>query len=674
MNFIIISLVITTLLFQYNQATEIRTSSYDLLIKANITHKESNNTWYLAETVYFKPLIHGVVRIQKGDIEMQVHYILNISKRVVILDNRAMEMESIRNFTWDGVQLPVPTIRLINKLLMLGPAYYYSLLDAYNYQENENERSLKYRSNNDGQSLFWVYKFTASLTPWVIIGELDNITIYNSYNSPLITVKIVKVIALGSEVIAGGQHFYARFNETLTDHINQSTVDFQFDAAKMYLISWIKSKRAGIEYEQVDDLRSGLRFTSTADGCTIQSSNQNESFNFASSSFHKFFGKAWIFYYTKEILFPIKYQHRDKIIMDKMELNKQIGNFSHDLVITTLRVARMPGNISSDVILQNLQIERKFYNKENKSSLEYRLVKTLKIFFSGYTKLNYEPEHQVYTLNNKCFQDAKMDVLKLRLSPSKNLSPIETYSLINELDELSENLKILLYTKLGMFYLRIKSVRFQFHATHLIASVEIIERFNFVDLLRKSYRKLDLSGFVTDVSSDTENCLKLEAMKSNVSKIISCNDISHGCIGITLDKPLPEENENGSNCVLYDNLDKALYKLVQEPTLKELKMSYKHLNETTLSIAKLSFNLHVIDSSQNDSQLPIDSYSFNEKVYCENYFGNYIFFILIFVIICIIIGFVAILCKSYRRSVRISSSPSISLAVMKDSQDFLMER
>ncbi len=70
-----------------------------------------------------------------------------------------MDMESIRNFTWDGVQLPVTTIRLINKLLILGPVYYYSILKDYNHQEYKDERSLKFSSNNDGQSLFWVYKF-----------------------------------------------------------------------------------------------------------------------------------------------------------------------------------------------------------------------------------------------------------------------------------------------------------------------------------------------------------------------------------------------------------------------------------------------------------------------------------------------------------------------------------
>ncbi|XP_025018615.1 uncharacterized protein LOC107371622 isoform X3 [Tetranychus urticae] len=671
MNFILISLVITTLLFQYNQATEIRTSSYDLLIKANITHEESNNTWYLAETVYFKPLIHGVIRIKKGDIEMQVHYILNISKRVVILDNRAMEMESIRNFTWDGVQLPVPTIRLINKLLMLGPAYYYSLLDAYNYQENENERSLKYRSNNDGQSLFWVYKFTASITPWVDLRELDNLTISDSHNGHSINMRIEKFVSLYNIVIETGQQFYVGFNETLTDHIHQSTVDAQFDVIEMDSLSWMKYKRPGIEYEQVDDLVSGLSFTSTADGCAIQSSNQNKSFNFASLSLQEFFGIAWTFIYSDETLFPIKYQHRDKLIMDKIEFDKQIGNFSYDLVTTTLRMARMTGR--SDLILQNLQVERKLYNKENKSSLDYQLIKTRKISCYGYTKLNYEPEHQVYTLNNKCFQNAKMDVLKFQVTPSKKLSPVETYSLLNELDELGENLKKLLCFRLRISYLRIKSVRFQFNSTYLTASVEITERFNFVDL-RKSYRKLDLSGFLTLSYSNAETCLQLEVNKGNISKIISCNDISHGCIGITLDQPLPEENENGSNCVIYDNLDKALYKLVQEPSLRELKMSYKHLTETILFSAKLSFDLHVIDSSQNDSQLPIDSYSFNEKVYCRNYFCSYIFLILVVALFCNAICFVTILCKSHRRSVRISSSPSISLAVMKDSQDFLMER
>uniref|UniRef100_T1JV04 Uncharacterized protein n=1 Tax=Tetranychus urticae TaxID=32264 RepID=T1JV04_TETUR len=63
-----------------------------------------------------------------------------------------------------------------------------------------------------------------------------------------------------------------------------------------------------------------------------------------------------------------------------MEFNKQIGNFSYDLVSTTLKVARRvpyfperitfyiifkPRNISSDLVLQNLQVERKLYNKEN---------------------------------------------------------------------------------------------------------------------------------------------------------------------------------------------------------------------------------------------------------------------------------------------------------------------
>uniref|UniRef100_T1L604 Uncharacterized protein n=2 Tax=Tetranychus urticae TaxID=32264 RepID=T1L604_TETUR len=113
-------------------------------------------------------------------------------------------------------------------------------------------------------------------------------------------------------------------------------------------------------------------------------------------------------------------------------------------------------------------------------------------------------------------------------------------------------------------------------------------------------------------------------MKSNVSKIISCNDISFGCIGITLDQPLPEQNEDTSNAVIYNNLDKVLYKLVQEPSLRELKMSYKHLNQTTLSSAELNFDLHPIES--NDSHSPIDSDSFNVKIYCRNCLGNCIFY------------------------------------------------
>uniref|UniRef100_T1JV07 Uncharacterized protein n=2 Tax=Tetranychus urticae TaxID=32264 RepID=T1JV07_TETUR len=642
-------------------------SSNNLLIKAKITHEESKNTWYLAETVYFKPEIHGVIRIQKDDIEMQVHYNLNTSKRIVFLDNRAMEMGSIRDFTWNGVQLPVSTIRLINKLIF-GPVNCYSFLLDYSYQENESERAIKFRSKNDGQSLFWVYKFIASLTPYVELRELDNITISNSANGPAITMKIDKIVSLNSVVIETGQQFFVGFNETLTDHIHQSTVDTQFDLTRdsKVPISWIKYARQGINYEEVDDLRYGSEFDSTADDCAIHSSNRNESFNFASLSFHEIFLTNLAFRYTNEILFPIKYQHSDKLIMDKIEFDKQIGNFSYDLVITTLRVDRRPENISSDLILQNLQVERKLYNKENESSLEYQLIKTQKSFFYGYTELNYEPEHLVYALNKKCFQDAKMDVLTLRVTPSKKLSPIETYSIVNSV-ELRENLEKLMCFKLGISYLRIKSVRFQIHSTYLIATVEITERFDFVDLPRKSHRKLDVSGFLTDFYSDIVTCLRLEAMKRNVSKIISCNDISHGCIGITVDQPLPVANENGSNCVLYNNLDKVLYKLVQEPSLRDLKMSYKHLNQTTLSSAELNFDLHLIDSSQNDIHSSIDTDSFNEKVGSKNYFGHYVFFILIVAIICAVIGFAAIFSKLYRRNVQISSSPSISLTVLKDS-------
>ncbi|XP_025018317.1 uncharacterized protein LOC107370488 [Tetranychus urticae] len=142
----------------------------------------------------------------------------------------------------------------------------------------------------------------------------------------------------------------------------------------------MKYARQGINYEQVDDLGSGSSFTSTTNGCAVRSSNRNESINFVSLSLQEFFGKAWIFRYTNEILFSIKYQHRDQIITHEMEFNKQIGNFSYDLVSTTLKVARRvpyfperitfyiifkPRNISSDLVLQNLQVERKLYNKEN---------------------------------------------------------------------------------------------------------------------------------------------------------------------------------------------------------------------------------------------------------------------------------------------------------------------
>ncbi|XP_015795251.1 uncharacterized protein LOC107371624 [Tetranychus urticae] len=535
-----------------------------------------------------------------------------------------MEMESIRNFSWN-VQLRVSIIRLINELLISGPVNCYLFLLNYNYNEYKEQRSLSYNyyNYNDDQLLSWVYKFNNSITPFVLLSELDNITIYNSINSPLVTMQIEKFVILDSIMIAAGQQFYVGFNETLTDHIHQSTVDTQFDLTKdtMILNSWLKYARQGMGY--ADELRYGSGFNSTTDGYTIQSTNRNESFNFASLSFRESFWTNWTFRYTNEILFPIKYQHSDKLIMDKIEFDKQIGNFSYDLVITTLRVARKqfkPGNISSDLILKNLQVERKLYNKENKSSLDYQLIKTQKSFFYGYIKLNYEPKHRVYTLNNKWFQDEKIDVLTLRLTYSKNLSAIETYSLLNRLDELSENLKDLICFKLGISYLRIKSVRLQFHSTYLIATVKITERFNFVDLL--IYRKLDLSGFLHFLYSQTR--LELEAMKSNVSKIISCNDISFGCIGITLDQPLPEQNEDTSNAVIYNNLDKVLYKLVQEPSLRELKMSYKHLNQTTLSSAELNFDLHPIES--NDSHSPIDSDSFNVKIYCRNCLGNCIFY------------------------------------------------
>uniref|UniRef100_T1JV03 Uncharacterized protein n=2 Tax=Tetranychus urticae TaxID=32264 RepID=T1JV03_TETUR len=662
-------------------------SSDDLLIKAHITHKESNNTWYLAETVYFNPFINGVVKIQKGDTEMQVHYNLNTSKRIVFLDNRAMEMESIRDFTWDGVQLPKSTIRLINKLLILGPVSCYSFLLDHSYKDYEGVRSLEFVSNNYNELLLWVYKFSENkiITPWVALSELEYIIIANLSNgdADVITMQIEKFVILDSIAIETGQQFYVGFNETLTDHIHQSTVDIQFNSTKdtVIPISWMKHARQGINYEQVDELGSDSRFTSKTNGCAIQSSNRNESFNFVSLSLQEFFGIAWTFRYTKEILFPIKYQHRNELIMDKIDFDKKIGKFSYDLVITALRVARMPGNISSDVILQNLQIERKFYNKENKSPLEYRLVKTQKTFFSGYTKLNYEPGHQAYALNNNGFQDAKMDVLALLLSPSKDakfdilklqlspstpekLSTMETFTLFEKLDELGENLKELICFKLGISNLRIKLVQLQFDGTYLLASVVIMERSNIVDLLR--HRKLDLSELVNLLYSDIETCLKLEAMKLNFSKIISCNDISHGCIGITLDQPLPDENENGSNCVIYNNLDKSLYKLVQEPPLRELKMSYKHLNETKLFSVKLSFDLHVIDPSQNYNHSSIATDSLNEKVVSKNYFGHYVFRILIVAAICAVIGFTSILGKLYRRNVQISSSPSIALLIFKD--------
>uniref|UniRef100_T1JV06 Uncharacterized protein n=1 Tax=Tetranychus urticae TaxID=32264 RepID=T1JV06_TETUR len=526
--------------------TKIELSSYDLLIKANITNEESNNTWYLAETVYFKPFIHGVIKIQKGDIEMQVHYNLTLQKNRFLCSKITCDAVYTQLTDSNAIQKTVPWKWKVF-VISLGISLSYNY---YNY--------------NDDQLLSWVYKFNNSITPFVLLSELDNITIYNSINSPLVTMQIEKFVILDSIMIAAGQQFYVGFNETLTDHIHQSTVDTQFDLTKdtMILNSWLKYARQGMGY--ADELRYGSGFNSTTDA-------------FESLSGRTGLSDTQMKFYS------------DKLIMDKIEFDKQIGNFSYDLVITTLRVAR------------------------KKSSLDYQLIKTQKSFFYGYIKLNYEPKHRVYTLNNKWFQDEKIDVLTLRLTYSKNLSAIETYSLLNRLDELSENLKDLICFKLGISYLRIKSVRLQFHSTYLIATVKITERFNFVDLL--IYRKLDLSGFLHFLYSQTR--LELEAMKSNVSKIISCNDISFGCIGITLDQPLPEQNEDTSNAVIYNNLDKVLYKLVQEPSLRELKMQ--------------------------------------------------LYLLLIVALVCVVIGFAAIACKLYRRNVRISSSPSISLTVLKDS-------
>ncbi|XP_015795253.2 uncharacterized protein LOC107371626 [Tetranychus urticae] len=352
-----------------------------------------------------------------------------------------------------------------------------------------------------------------------------------------------------------------------------------FTIASVDSVSSIKISDGKLnDRELVYDYKFGMKYTlSGSNECAIEFGDAPDELIYANPD-----------YYGSESYFPknpvASYSNK---FMVKAEYNKVINNVNYDLVVTTFsRPSPNPiSSIYSFYWFANLSIEQKLYSKygTNQESFQYDYIESRVISFSREIWVFDRNLNEIVNLNDRCFKERKEAIiLNLKISLLDQSTSRELHTALASILGIKNYLRRLIMDKLEISSLRINFIKFNFFHTNIMAKVEIFDSI-FIDFLKKrgvSHKfniKSTESGQIH--TSTIDECLHLEASKSNLSDVITCKTRGdYLCLGIANGNSLPDEDNNGLDCMVFSNSDQSLSRLSREAPLKVIEKSYLNLN------------------------------------------------------------------------------------------------
>ncbi|XP_015794111.1 uncharacterized protein LOC107370657 [Tetranychus urticae] len=250
--------------------------------------------------------------------------------------------------------------------------------------------------------------------------------------------------------------------------------------------------------------------------------------------------------------------------------------------------------------------------------------------------LNEDDFHRLINSYHQCFKDRKDKViLRLEISLLNHLMSDKIHELQAEIYPIKDALRSFLVDKLNVSFLRMDLIKLNFLNSHMVAKVEIVDSFvTYFETKKGASHRFNIKSTESGqiYTSTIDECLRLQASKANLSYVITCETEHYLCLGIADGDSLPDENENGLNCMLYNNSDRSLTKLLTEVPLQELiGKSYSNLNGSRFNYSDIEFaivGVTIGDGIRFDGP---------EKTQSNSFFVFFIIFSLISILINIVI-------------------------------------
>uniref|UniRef100_T1JV12 Uncharacterized protein n=1 Tax=Tetranychus urticae TaxID=32264 RepID=T1JV12_TETUR len=354
-----------------------------------------------------------------------------------------------------------------------------------------------------------------------------------------------------------------------------------FTIASVDSVSSIKISDGKLnDRELVYDYKFGMKYTlSGSNECAIEFGDAPDELIYANPD-----------YYGSESYFPknpvASYSNK---FMVKAEYNKVINNVNYDLVVTTFsRPSPNPiSSIYSFYWFANLSIEQKLYSKygTNQESFQYDYIESRVISFSREIWVFDRNLNEIVNLNDRCFKERKEAIiLNLKISLLDQSTSRELHTALASILGIKNYLRRLIMDKLEIS-IKKRGVSHKFN----IKSTE--------------------SGQIH--TSTIDECLHLEASKSNLSDVITCKTRGdYLCLGIANGNSLPDEDNNGLDCMVFSNSDQSLSRLSREAPLKVIEKSYLNLNGSKFNAYDIK--LVVVDITIGDG-IRLDNYKHSQR-------------------------------------------------------------
>uniref|UniRef100_T1L5Z0 Uncharacterized protein n=1 Tax=Tetranychus urticae TaxID=32264 RepID=T1L5Z0_TETUR len=182
-----------------------------------------------------------------------------------------------------------------------------------------------------------------------------------------------------------------------------------------------------------------------------------------------------------------------------------------------------------------------------------------------------------------------------------------------DIHHVKDALRSFLVDKLNVSFLRINWIKLNFLDSHIVAKAEILDSFvTYFESKKGVSHKFNIKSTESGQihTSTIDECLRLQAFKANLSYVITCGTGHYLCLGIVNGDSLPDENENGLNCKLYNNSDHSLTKLLAEVPLEVIEKSYSNLNGSRFNYSDIEFA--VVDVKIGDD-IRFDNYKLSQN-------------------------------------------------------------
>ncbi|XP_015795246.1 uncharacterized protein LOC107371620 [Tetranychus urticae] len=622
----------------------------NFLIKAKLNYKEyssvqvkNEKNWLIEESVFGdeKNSIVTLITQEKEGFEIKVFRDFktqNIS--LICVQNECGRNADLLDKNLKG--FPPGLTQIVKAALLLGP---YRMIWCQTsedpvYIQRQRFRTATYPCG----TLYLVPTFRDSdQAEYFGIRDSNNraLTIVNQkYDYPNLGLSIQQTESLvKANVSMPTKGIHYKFNESITKY-NELEVDREHGTTQLSITSLdsvtsveIIGKRFHLEF--VYDRKFGLKYIPSGHNeCTIESSSVDDEFNYAAS---ENYGKA----FANELYFPKNpvepYSKKLRVVA---EHNVTIGNVKYDLVVKTYLE---PDNASRLLVesgrLADFCVQMDLYSKSvpNKISYNFNLTEVRVIcLIETPDYLNEDDFHRLINSYHQCFKDRKDKViLRLEIALLNHLMSDKIHELQAEIYSIKDVFRTWLVDKLNVSFLRMNLIKLNFLNSYMVAKVEIVDSFvtYFESKKGASHRfniKSTESGQI--YTSTIDECLRLQASKANLSYVITCETEHYLCLGIADGDSLPVENENGLNCMLYNNSDRTLTKLLAEVPLQVLiGKSYSNLNGSQFNYSDIEFA--IVGVTIGDGIL-FDS---PEKTKSNSFFVFFIIFSLISILINIVI-------------------------------------